>query len=78
MGSITSGILLSAAMNGADNDRIADLYKMFNDGSGPSQETIQKIEGMIGRKCTVSWGIPGTVVGLLVPYGGGHMPTSVW
>ena len=63
MDSITSGILLSAAMTGADNDRIADLYKMFNDGSGPSQETIQKIEGMIGRKCTVSWGIPGTVVG---------------
>ena len=56
MDSITSGLLLSTAMNGADNDRIADLYKMFNDGSGPSQETIQKIEGMIGRKCTVSWG----------------------
>ena len=54
MGSITSGILLSAAMSGADNDMIADLYKMFNDGSGPNQETIQKIEGMIGRKCTVS------------------------
>ena len=27
MDSITSGILLSAAMNGADNDRIAGLYK---------------------------------------------------
>ena len=81
MGSITSGILLSAAMNGADNDRTADLYKMFNDGSGPSQETIQKIEGMIRRKCTVSWDIPGTVVGVNTSssgiYNGGRYPLLV-
>ena len=81
MDHITAGFLIGAALNGADNDKVADLYKMFNDGSGPSQEDVEKIKSLIGRKCTVSWGVPGTIVGVNTTssgiYNGGKYPLLV-
>ncbi len=63
MDGFTAAALLSAVEKGMDNDKVADLYKMFKgeESNGPSQEARDWITKNKGKRVKSSSGNVGVV-----------------
>ena len=83
MDSFTAGILLSAAMQGTPNDKVADLYKdLKGPASGLDPRVVDKAEGMKGTRVAINHtSYKGTVLGANRAvggfYGGERYPVRV-